>query len=108
MKKYWKFWLPCFLSFTQCRNEEAIKTQMIQNLLDERKTSFFENKQRECYKQFTREVEGLADSLLMLRTKNTKYDSLTIPYDTLRPIKPEIAFPDYKKPERETEGKQEK
>ncbi|MBK8485393.1 MAG: hypothetical protein IPL31_13905 [Saprospiraceae bacterium] len=45
-------------------------------------------------------IELEADSILIFLSKRVKYDSLTIPYDSIRPVKPDVQFPNYKKPEK--------
>ena len=45
-------------------------------------------------------VQIEVDSTLRYNSKNLKFDSILVPHDTNRPIKPEITFPQYNKPER--------
>ena len=45
-------------------------------------------------------VQLEVDSTLSFGSKYLKFDSITIPHDTNRPLKPEISFPQFNKPER--------
>ena len=46
-----------------------------------------------------RKIELESDSILIVLAKRIKYDSLTIPYDSIRPNQLTIEFPEYRKPE---------
>ncbi len=91
------FILLCLL-FSFCKDENELTNEMIKQKLEERRTNFIQNKMEECNKELMKEIEELADSILIYQSKRTKYDSLTIPYDSIRPEKPELQFPEYKKP----------
>lgn len=44
------------------------------------------------------QAEHLADSNLITLINSLKKDSIFIPTDTIKPVKPNVNFPDYKKP----------
>ncbi len=98
------FCIFCISFFSHCGDTVAMQQRMINELLEERKEAFFNKKREDCVKQFAREVQDRVDSILTMRVKRTKYDSLTIPYDTLRPAMTQIDFPDYRRPMRERDS----
>lgn len=83
--------------------ETSVSDQKVQEMVVEKKRRFFEDKWVECKKNILMEVELLVDSILMQQSKSLKYDSLTIPHDTIRPEKPNVLFPNFEKPVRQDE-----
>ncbi len=92
----------CFILIS-CKDEEKANDEMVKLKLEERRQNFIAEKTDQCTKELMMKIEELADSILIYQSKRTKYDSLTIPYDSIRPEKPEVIFPDYKKPEKPEE-----
>lgn len=48
------------------------------------------------------DAQSIADSILRIESKQAKMDSIKVPYDTSRPLQPEVQFPEYKKPKRDS------
>lgn len=74
----------------------------VQRQFEERKNSLLTERLSQCTRQMYKDAQSLADSILRIESKQSKMDSIKVPYDTLRPIKPDINFPDYKKPTRDS------
>ena len=83
--------------------ENKVANTLIEEKLAELRQNLIAEKTNECDKQIMAEIEIQADSILIYMSKRIKYDSLTIPFDSIRPIKPEMEFPKYKKPEKPKE-----
>ncbi|MBK8243394.1 MAG: hypothetical protein IPK88_08210 [Saprospiraceae bacterium] len=84
-----------------CNNDTPEKLQnLIQQKLLERKTIFLQNKYDDCKRSLMSRVQLEVDSTLSFGSKYLKFDSITVPHDTNRPLKPEISFPQFNKPER--------
>ena len=78
-----------------CNNDTPEKLQnLIQQKLLERKTIFLQNKYDDCKRSLMSRVQLEVDSTLSFGSKYLKFDS------TNRPLKPEISFPQFNKPER--------
>ncbi|MBK8450520.1 MAG: hypothetical protein IPL42_11060 [Saprospiraceae bacterium] len=86
--------------FIQCKESDELSQEKIEQSLNERRTKFIAEKSEECNKILMAKIELEADSILIFLSKRVKYDSLTIPYDSIRPVKPDVQFPNYKKPEK--------
>lgn len=91
------------LIFVQCKNVTEVSNEMVTVKLEEIRQNFIDAKTKECERMLMIEIEQRADSILISLSKKIKYDSLTIPYDSVRPVKPEVDFPDYKKPQKPVE-----
>jgi hypothetical protein len=94
------FFLLIVVLFLRCKNESEVTVEMVAKKLDERRREFIKEREEDCHKLLMKEIEEKADSILIYTAKKIKYDSLTIPHDSIRPEKPEVAFPQYKKPEK--------
>ncbi|MEP7195173.1 MAG: hypothetical protein ABI851_01550 [Saprospiraceae bacterium] len=88
-----------FLLFSSCYqlSQEKID-QATQIQLEERKKNYFTSRLDDCTRNIQKEAQSIADSLLRIESKQSKMDSIRAPHDTLKPMKPELVFPDYKKP----------
>jgi hypothetical protein len=93
------------LIFIQCRDEALVIEEKVQKRLGELRIKLIDEKTIQCNKELMQEVETKADSILSYNAKRIKYDSLTIPYDSIRPQKPDVKFPQYKKPVKPKEEK---
>jgi hypothetical protein len=82
----------------QCTTSEQKTDVLVQHKLESLRSQLRLEKQNQCEVGMLREIELEADSILILMAKRTKYDSLTIPTDSIRPLQPEVQFPEYKKP----------
>ena len=89
--------------FLQCKDATEVTDEMVNKKLAELRQNFIKEKTLECDKMLMKEIEEKADSILIYLSKRNKYDSLTIPYDSIRPEKPEVIFPEYRKPEKPEE-----
>lgn len=94
------FWIGFLLIFFACKDQETRIEELIQEKLAAQQTQFLDEKNLECDKRIQEILDQYADSILIVLSKKIKYDSLTIPYDSIRPEKPEIEFPEYVKPEK--------
>lgn len=83
-----------------CKNASRKSDIMVQTQLTELRQVFIKEKTMECNKKLMQEIELQADSILIYLSKRTKYDSLRIPHDSIRPEKPSIEFPKYRNPEK--------
>ncbi len=97
MNKY-LFCILFVLLIFSCTDPKRQTDILIEAKLNELRQNLIEEKTKACDKQILAEIELMADSILITLSKRIKYDSLTIPYDSIRPAKPEIKFPEYKKP----------
>ncbi len=86
------------LLFISCKNNEIRIEELTSQKLAELRSQYIAEKTVACEKEFFEHVEHVADSILIDLAKKAKYDTLTVPHDTTRPLKPEIQFPTYKKP----------
>lgn len=66
--------------------------------LEERKNKFMTERLLECSRKTMNKAQTYADSILRIESKSQKFDSIPVPYDTLKPDKPSITFPPYQKP----------
>lgn len=89
-----------FILFFQCKNENQRIQEIIEKKLEERRSAFIKERIITCENNLILEIDNQADSILIYLAKKIKYDSLTIPYDSIRPVQPDIQFPKYKKPEK--------
>lgn len=85
------------LSCLSCGGNDSV-TLKTEVKLSELKENYRVKKMEECDKQFELNLNALADSILIVLSKKNKYDSLSIPTDSIRPEKPEIEFPEFTKP----------
>lgn len=88
------------LTLLQCTSHEQQMDQLVQQKLEAQRLQLIADKEQACTQQINSILDHYADSILVVLSKKIKYDSLTIPHDTLRPEKPEIEFPEYQKPEK--------
>lgn len=84
--------------FLSCSNEEMAIATLVNQKLEAKRQKLILEKTQLCDKEVMKLIENLVDSVLIYQSKKIKYDSLTIPYDSIRPSKPEIIFPEYRKP----------
>ncbi|MDQ3142504.1 MAG: hypothetical protein M3Q56_09705 [Bacteroidota bacterium] len=94
-----KFLLVLSVIFIHCNIEQDIEKRSLEHL-NKRKEEYFQNKLENCKRELMSKAERITDSMMITMSKSIKYDSLTIPTDTTKPIKPEVLFPDYIKPEK--------
>ncbi len=90
--------LVMMLLIFSCKNEETRISELTRQKIEELRNQYIADKTKACEKGFFENVEHVADSILIDLAKRAKYDTLTIPHDTTRPMKPEIQFPRFKKP----------
>lgn len=72
---------------------------------NEKKSSLVSERLSQCQRQLYKDAQTIADSVLRIESKQSKMDSIKVPHDTLRPVIPELQFPDYKKPARDSFNK---
>lgn len=89
-----------FLIIISCTSPEQQLAQLTQKKLEAQIQQTITSKEQACNQLISELLDHQADSILVVLSKKIKYDSLTIPHDTLRPEKPDITFPDYQKPEK--------
>jgi len=68
--------------------------------LMERKEKFFLERMQECSRRTMSRAQAIADSILRIESKIQKFDSIPVPYDTFKPDRPEIQFPEFVRLER--------
>ncbi|HEX5625731.1 MAG TPA: hypothetical protein VFX48_06935 [Saprospiraceae bacterium] len=90
----------------QCTTSEEKTDVLVQQKLESLRAQLRLEKLNQCENGLLQEIELEADSILILMAKRTKYDSLTIPTDSIRPLQPEVHFPEYKKPVKPNEQAQ--
>ncbi|MBK9108564.1 MAG: hypothetical protein IPM92_09405 [Saprospiraceae bacterium] len=95
------YWIGFLMIFIACKDQNTRIEELIQEKLAAQQKQFTDEKNLECDKRIQEKLEQYADSILIVLSKKIKYDSLTIPYDSIRPEKPEIEFPEYTKPEKQ-------
>ena len=84
----------------QTRIEAAAKAQ-----LEERQANQLRERMAACTRVIYSEAQGRADSILRIESKEAKLDSITVPHDTMRPARPELDFPEYSAPRRDSTGR---
>ncbi|MBK8954507.1 MAG: hypothetical protein IPM34_02990 [Saprospiraceae bacterium] len=97
--------LKCLVMFMlsiliSCKDRDSLTEELVAEKLSALLTQYNTDKNLECEKYIQDQLDQYADSILIVLSKKIKYDSLTIPYDSIRPEKPMIDFPEYKKPEK--------
>ena len=92
--------LICIIGTVSCKSKQEQTNDLVQAKLAELRTKFIEDRKNKCIEELMRTIELESDSILIVLAKQIKYDSLTIPYDSIRPDQPEIIFPKYRKPEK--------
>lgn len=92
--------ISILIGFTSCKSKQEQTQDLVQSRLIELRTKFIEERKTKCIEELMRKIELESDSILIVLAKRIKYDSLTIPYDSIRPELPEISFPEYRKPEK--------
>ncbi|MBK9960262.1 MAG: hypothetical protein IPP06_02670 [Saprospiraceae bacterium] len=98
--KYLLFTILILLNFS-CQNPDGNKLDsLVQSKLNERKEKYFKEKLDVCRRNLMSISQSKVDSILKMESKKSKFDSISVPYDTFRPIKPEISFPKFNKPNR--------
>ncbi|MBP8724959.1 MAG: hypothetical protein KBF37_05780 [Saprospiraceae bacterium] len=85
---------------TSCKQDEDLVARQTEAKLTALVQQFTEKKTEECTRRMQQDIERLADSVLIVLSKRIKYDSLTIPIDSVRPEKPEVSFPEYRPPKK--------
>ncbi|MBK6859836.1 MAG: hypothetical protein IPK91_09000 [Saprospiraceae bacterium] len=83
-----------------CKSKQEQTQDLVQTRFTELRKKFIEDRKTKCIEELMRKIELESDSILIVLAKRIKYDSLTIPYDSIRPDQPEITFPKYRKPEK--------
>ncbi|MBK7358422.1 MAG: hypothetical protein IPI45_10195 [Saprospiraceae bacterium] len=83
-----------------CKSKQEQTQDLVQTRLTELRKKFIEDRKTKCIEELMHKIELESDSILIVMAKRIKYDSLTIPYDSIRPDQPEITFPEYRKPEK--------
>lgn len=96
----WKLLVFIFITFANCKSNQEKTNDLVQAKFAELKTKFIEERKNKCTDELMRKIELESDSILIVLAKRIKYDSLTIPYDSIRPNQPTIEFPEYRKPEK--------
>lgn len=86
------------LILISCTSPEKQLAQLTQKKLEAQIQQTIASKEQSCNQLISELLDHQADSILVVLSKKIKYDSLTIPHDTLRPEKPDITFPDYQPP----------
>lgn len=89
-----------FISCLEITPEQVEKEVLRQ--YEERRATIISDKMSQCQRQLFKDAQTFADSILRIESKQSKMDSIKVPHDTLRPQKPDIKFPDYKKPARDS------
>ncbi len=98
-----KFFLILTLILFQCSSPSAedVKNE-VDKQYNEKKSNLMMDRISQCQRQLYKDAQTIADSVLRIESKQSKLDSIKVPHDTLRPTKPELQFPDYKKPTRDS------
>ncbi|MEO6190495.1 MAG: hypothetical protein ABIO44_09245 [Saprospiraceae bacterium] len=97
MNKYIIFLI--FLGLSSCYKLKQENIDLaVKQQLEERRTNFLQEKLSICTREIYSKAQTFADSILRIESKQAKLDSILFPHDTLKPSKPEVLFPDYKKP----------
>jgi hypothetical protein len=91
--------ITIIISFIACDDESKI-IKNAHEIYNQRKQKFLDDKKTACQRELMAKAESIADSTLITLINSLKKDSLYIPTDTIRPVKPDIQFPNYKKPEK--------
>lgn len=86
--------------FMSCKDKATLTQELVREKLEALKMQYQNEKVQECDQRIQEKLDHIADSVLIVLSKKIKYDSLTIPYDSIRPEKPDIEFPEYRKPEK--------
>ncbi len=92
--------IACCILGISCQSKNELTSDKIQMELDRLRANYKEERLMLCKKEMLSQIELEADSILIVLSKRIKYDSLTIPYDSIRPENPQIQFPEYRKPEK--------
>jgi len=80
-----------------CNSDEKI-VKDANEIFESRKEKYISDKIAGCKRELMIQAEHLADSNLITLINSLKKDSIFIPTDTIKPVKPNVNFPDYKKP----------
>lgn len=87
------------------QKDQAVLDEVVGKLLSERKKVFLDEQLLQCNRNLYSLAQTTADSMLRIESKALKLDSIKVPHDTLKPIKPEVRFPQYKTPERQEKSR---
>ncbi|MCC6814861.1 MAG: hypothetical protein IT267_00435 [Saprospiraceae bacterium] len=88
------------LSCTEITSEKV--NEEVFRQIEERKSNFIAERIIQCNRTMYQDAQSIADSILRIESKQAKMDSIKVPYDTSRPLQPEVQFPEYKKPKRDS------
>lgn len=87
------------LVFSSCLGEQQDSLdKLIELKLNDRKNKFMLERMADCRRRLMSQAQSTADSIIRLESKIQKFDSIPVPYDTFKPTRPAIAFPEYKSP----------
>ena len=88
-----------FLGLSSCyKLKQEDIDQAVKRQLEERRINFLREKLTICTREVYSKAQTFADSILRIESKQAKMDSILFPHDTLKPTRPEVLFPAYKKP----------
>jgi hypothetical protein len=82
-------------------DDQEVNALAEQKLLD-RKEKFMAERMQECSRRTMSRAQAIADSILRIESKIQKFDSIPVPYDTFKPERPEIQFPEFVRPVRKS------
>jgi hypothetical protein len=93
-------WVAAFLVLFifACDDETNLEHEWIQNEVAKKTQDYKTKKTLQCREELIEQVLKDADSIVLVRSRFDIPDSLVVPEKQLRPGKPEVAFPDFKKP----------
>ena len=94
-------WIAGFLILflLGCGDEADLEKEWIQNEVAKKAREYERKKTLQCREELIEQVLKDADSIVLIRSRFDIPDSLVVPEKQLRPGKPEVDFPDFKKPE---------
>jgi hypothetical protein len=99
-----RYFVSVVLIFFSCQNVDSDKLDsLVRAKLNERKEKYINERLDVCKRNLMSISQSKVDSILKMESKKSKFDSIHVPYDTLRPLKPEISFPKFIKPNRPIE-----
>ncbi len=95
------FKFAVFIAIAGCGQADERKiAALAEKKLTERKEKFILERMQECNRRTMSRAQAIADSILRIESKIQKFDSIPVPYDTFKPERPEIQFPEFVRPER--------
>lgn len=86
------------LGFVACDNDAPDKEQLIAEAIATKEKEYRAAEYEKCLATYRNEAETEIDSILRIRAKTGKIDTLSPPSRFTRPERPEIPFKEFKEP----------